>query len=171
MRYLLSLLFIRWPSHSFICQLLHPRFSSCSAFKAWSKLRVCCRYAGVPGAAFDCLDASSTPYLHISQRLHLSDNILWYLLITWLWLWKKLPLVGCLTDEVTVGAVNKVSVFYCSTVSDCVIKNTGCRQTFLRSLESSGSSGLCMISLTVQQNLSLGILLWLLVKVVADVDG
>src|SRR5882724_5023970 len=115
------------------------------------------RYAGVPGAAFDCLDASSdtlSPCCMATASLR--QYILWYL-----WLphgcgpleelalgWMALTERGDLLE-----LWNHVSVFYWQLAlsAECVKKTQACRQTFLRS---SGRAWLCswafaMMSLTV----------------------
>jgi len=88
------------PSFHSCCQLLHlPPFLLAEAFKGCGQsLRYAARYAGVPAAAFDCLDSSLetlSPYCTVTASLR--QYILWYFVdSTWLWALEEVAIGGWL---------------------------------------------------------------------------
>jgi len=54
-----------------------PLFLLAQASRAMVKAQGICQIFWCPQCAFDCLMPLGTPYLHIAQLLHLSDDISW----------------------------------------------------------------------------------------------
>jgi len=145
-----------------------PLFSLLRPSRAVSMPWVCFQICWCPSAAFDCFDASQTPYPHISQLLHLSDDISCGICGSmWLWALEEFSVGGmALTERGNFLSCGTKSVFLLAVeLSVECVNNTGCNRSFQDSSGEDGyPPGLCHDSLTVAARiLALNHWLWLLV--------